>query len=37
MTFKGFDRSSPIIAAAPVATVGAPVPTHAMAAKAGAA
>lgn len=37
MIFKGFDRSSPVIAGAPVATVGTPVPTHALAAKAGAA
>ena len=37
MTFTGFDRSSPIIAGVTHETAAAPLPTHVMAAKAGAA
>ncbi len=37
MTFKGFDRSSPIFAGATHESAGTPLPTHALAAKAGAA
>lgn len=35
MTFKGFDRSSPIIAGVTHQTAAAPLPTHVIAAKAG--